>query len=57
MTIPRNQLNMDNLINVTMRNKIGNETTSTTRIATLNVRSVKNKDKAIIEELITRMSM
>ena len=50
-TKPRNQLNTDNLINVTITNKISNETTSTTRIATLNARSVKNKDQAIIEEL------
>ena len=42
---------MDNPINVTITNKIGNETTSTTRIATLNTRSIKNKDEAIIEEL------
>ena len=49
-TRPRNQFNTGNLINVTMTNKIGNETT-TTRIATLNARSVKNKDQAIIEEL------
>ena len=48
---PRNQLNMDNLINVTISNKIGNETTSTIRTATLNARLGKNKEPAIIEEL------
>ena len=42
---------MVNLINVTITNKIGNETTSITRIATLNARSVENKDQAITEEL------
>ena len=41
---------MDNLINVTVTNKIGNETTSTTSIAKLSSRSVKSKDQAIIEE-------
>ena len=51
MTRPRNQLNMDKLINMTMTNKISNETTPRTRIVTLNARSVKNKDQAIIEEL------
>ena len=42
---------MDNLINLTISIKINNETTSTTRIATLNVKTVKNTDKAITEEL------
>ena len=51
---PRNHLNMDNLINMTVTNKIGNETTSTTRIATLKARYVKNKDQAIIGELNNR---
>ena len=50
-TRPRNQLNTYNLINVTITNKISNETTSTTRIAKLNARSVKIKDQALIEEL------
>ena len=36
---------------MTITNKIGNETTSTARIATLNSRSVKNKDQTIIKEL------
>ena len=49
-TRPRNQLNTDNLIDVTIT-KNGSETTSRIRIATLNARSVKNKDQAITEEL------
>ena len=40
---------MDYLINVTISNKIGSETTSTTSIATLNAGSGKNKDQTIVE--------
>ena len=36
---------------MTITNKIGNETTSITRIPTLNARSVNNKDQAIVEKL------
>ena len=42
---------MDNLINVTIANQISSETTSTTRMVTLNARSVERKDQAIIGEL------
>ena len=40
-TRPRNQLSTDNLLNVIIANKTSNETTSTTRIAIPNTRSVK----------------
>ena len=44
--------NPDNLINITITNKIGNKTASTIRLATLNAWSVKNKDEMIVDEFI-----
>ena len=44
--------NPDNLISITMINKIGNKTASTIRLATLNAHSVKNKDEMIVDEFI-----
>ena len=44
--------NQDNLLYVTVTNKIGKETTSTIKLATLNARSVKNKDEMIVYEFI-----
>ena len=44
--------NPDNLINITITNKIGNKTASTIKLATLNARSVKNKDEMIVDEFI-----
>ena len=50
-TRPRNWLNMDKFINVTISNQIANETTSTTGIARLNTRSAKNINQSITEEV------
>ena len=44
--------NPDNLINITVTNKIGNKTASTIKLATLNSQSVKNKDEIIVDEFI-----
>ena len=44
--------NPDNLINITITNKIGNKTASTIQLATLNVQTVKNKDEMIVDEFI-----
>ena len=44
--------NPENLVNITITNKIGNKTASTIRLATLNARSVKNKDEMIVDEFI-----
>ena len=44
--------NLENLVNITITNKIGNKTSSTIRLATLNARSVKNKDEMIVDEFI-----
>ena len=47
-----NICNCDNLIYATVTNKIGKETASTIKLATLNSRSVKNKDEMIVNEFI-----
>ena len=44
--------NWDNLVYVTVTNKIGKETASTIKLATLNARSVRNKDEMIVNEFI-----
>ena len=44
--------NWDNLVYVTVTNKIGKETSSTIKLATLDATSVKNKDEMIINEFI-----
>ena len=40
------------MVNTTITNKIGNQTSSTIRLATLNARLVKNKDEMIADEFI-----
>ena len=45
-----NSCNQDNLVYVTVTNKIGKETASTIKLAMLNTRSVKNKDEMIVNE-------
>ena len=45
-----NNLKLDNLVNIKITNNIGSETRTTIRLATLNARSVKNKDQIIVEE-------
>ena len=47
-----NNCNLDNPVYVTVTNKLGKETASTIKLATLNARSVKNKDKMIVNEFI-----
>ena len=47
-----NSCNWDNLVYVTVTNKIGKETASTIKLATLNARSVKHKDEMIVNEFI-----
>ena len=47
-----NNLNLGNLVHIKITNKIGSETITTVQLATLNARSVKNKDKIIVEEFI-----
>ena len=47
-----NNLNLDNLVHIKTTNKIGSENRTTLRLAMLNARSVKNKDKIIVEEFI-----
>ena len=44
--------NPDNLISITITNKIGNKTASTIRLATLNAQPVKNKEEMIVDEFI-----
>ena len=47
-----NNCSKDNLVYVMVTNKIGKETTSTIKLATLNTRSVKNKNEMIVNEFI-----
>ena len=47
-----NKCNWNNLVYIRVTNKIGAETASTIRLATLNERSVRNKDKMIVNEFI-----
>ena len=47
-----NNCNCNNLIYVTVTNKVGKETACTIKLATLNARSVKNKDEMIVNEFI-----
>ena len=45
-----NNCNWNNLVYVTVTNQIGEETAYTIKLATLNARSVKNKDKMLVNE-------
>ena len=47
-----NNCNQDNLVYVTVTNKIGKETASKIKLAKLNARSVENKDEMIVNEFI-----
>ena len=47
-----NNCNWENLLQVKINNKIGTETASTIRLATLNARSVRNKDEMIVNKFI-----
>ena len=47
-----NNCNWDNLVHIRVTNKIGTETTSTVRLATLSARSVRNKDEMRVSEFI-----
>ena len=44
--------NPEYLVNITITNKIGNKTSATIRLATLNARSVTSKDEMIVDEFI-----
>ena len=46
-----NSINTNNLTYVKITDQSGSEVTTTSRIATLNVRSIKNKENLIVNEL------
>ena len=47
-----NNYKLDNLVHIRVTNKIGTETASTIRLATLNTRSVENKDEMTVNGFI-----